>query len=329
MKRLQIIHEYGKTCNFSQTAKRLRVSRNTVKLTIKRFEERKSIDDAPRSGRPRLTSEVTERHVVQSVKRNPWQSLAALKESISMIATLSNTSVRRILRRSGYINCKARRKPLISERNAKERLAFALKHVNTDPLMWRRVIFSDETQVQQSINDRGSKVWRKRGTAFSSQNTNSSDKHPASVMMWGCMSFGGVGQLVEVAGKIDSLKYCDTINDNLMLSAHSLGLGNDYYFQQDNAPVHTSRYTRAFFALQGIQLLEFPAQSADLNPIEHLWAWIKKRVKQIERIHRLSLRNAIEKAWKEVPLSLIQSLVDSMPRRLQAVIASNGYATKY
>ena len=172
-------------------------------------------------------------------------------------------------------------------------------------------------------------MWRLDNTAFDRRHVNSSVKCRNQMMLWGCISFNGQGVLVDVNGRIDSQKYVDVISDNLQLSAHMMGLGDDFVFQHDNAPVHTSRLTLSFLAEQGIVVMGWPAQSPDINPIEHLWAILKKKVKAEQRRKQQTFREAVIKAWSELPLSLIQTLIDSIPDRLRAVIESKGYATKY
>ena len=96
-------------------------------------------------------------------------------------------------------------------------------------------------------------------------------------MVWGCFSYHGVGKLVFIDGKMDAAKYVDILSNNLEESAIMMGLGS-YTFQQDNDPKHTSKLAKSYFYDKNIDLLPWPARSPDLNPIETLRAFIKKKL---------------------------------------------------
>jgi hypothetical protein len=76
-------------------------------------------------------------------------------------------------------------------------------------------------------------------------------------------------------------------------------------------------------------LLEWPAQSPDLNIIEHLWDHLDRSVPISGRKSFATFKNALFKTWNEIGSEVIQKLITSVPKRLQAVIDAKGFNTKY
>uniref|UniRef100_A0A672Z0X9 Tc1-like transposase DDE domain-containing protein n=1 Tax=Sphaeramia orbicularis TaxID=375764 RepID=A0A672Z0X9_9TELE len=104
-----------------------------------------------------------------------------------------------------------------------------------------------------------------------------------------------------------------------------------WVFQQDNAAVHNARLTKDFFRENNITLLDHPACSPDLNPIENIWGWMAREVykngHQFQTVDALC--EAIFTTWSNVPTSLLETLASSMPKRIFEVINKNGGATHY
>lgn len=119
------------------------------------------------------------------------------------------------------------------------------------------------------------------------------------------------------------------ILENHMLPDAQQRLAEDWIFQQDNDPKHTSKLIQNWLNDKKLNVLKWPSQSPDLNPIEHLWEELDKRIRTRNFTKTGDLFKVLSEEWKKIPLDLIVKLVDSMPRRCEAVIAANGYATKY
>mmetsp|Transcript_5283 Transcript_5283/g.8721 ORF Transcript_5283/g.8721 Transcript_5283/m.8721 type:complete len:98 (-) Transcript_5283:86-379(-) len=92
---------------------------------------------------------------------------------------------------------------------------------------------------------------------------------------------------------------------------------------------HTARVVKQWWADQQLPRMDWPSQSPDLNPIENLWACLDRAAKDRQPSNDEELYTTLRQAWNNLSPNLLASLVDSMPRRCQAVIDARGYATKY
>uniref|UniRef100_A0A8C6UEJ9 Tc1-like transposase DDE domain-containing protein n=1 Tax=Neogobius melanostomus TaxID=47308 RepID=A0A8C6UEJ9_9GOBI len=112
-------------------------------------------------------------------------------------------------------------------------------------------------------------------------------------------------------------------------SARELRLGQRFTFQQDNDPKHKAKSTMEWFKNKHINVLEWPSQSPDLNPIENLWKDLKTAVHKRSPSNVTELELFCKEEWAKMSVSTCANLVESYPRRLAAVIAAKGGSTKY
>ena len=75
--------------------------------------------------------------------------------------------------------------------------------------------------------------------------------------------------------------------------------------------------------------MDWPGMSPDLNPIEHLWGILKRKVEECKVSNIQQLRDAIMEEWKRIPVATCEALVSSMNKRVKAVLENNGGHTKY
>jgi transposase len=102
-------------------------------------------------------------------------------------------------------------------------------------------------------------------------------------------------------------------------------------FQQDNASVHSSKVTKDALNDLNIEVMDWPAQSPDLNPIEHFWSHVARELKRRTGILKSKdeLWDELQNILEETNLELCRKLIGSMPRRVIDVIKAKGGYTKW
>ena len=290
-----------------------------------------------RSGRPReLTEEdidEIELFVVSSqIGRLMTYFDLSVRFSESWPFSVSEHQIRRALEARGYRRRVARQKPPLSEKNRRDRLAFAQAYKNWTREHWCLILWSDESWVQ-SGRHRKQWVTRRAGEELDPTCVLIRHQRKRGWMFWGSFHSGKKGPAVvwdKTWGKINSKSYCERV---LPLLRNYLRDHPWLYFMQDNASAHGAQATREMMAQMAILTIHWPAYSPDLNPIETVWCWMKDYIEirtgvnanlSYERLQRL-----VWEAWEAVPQSLLDELIDSMPARMQAVIDAGGGHTKF
>ena len=152
-----------------------------------------------------------------------------------------------------------------------------------------------------------------------------------SVMVWGCFTRFGVGPLVRLEGRLAATDYIQVLEEHLIPFLTSLNDKKRFTFQEDNAPIHTAKKTKGWKDENSIPCLPWPAQSPDLNPIEHLWDELERRLRgrTIPPKNENELFKFLHEEWKIIPRNILEKLVDSMPNRIQEVCKVKGNPTRY
>ena len=112
-------------------------------------------------------------------------------------------------------------------------------------------------------------------------------------------------------------------------SVRKLKLGHKWVFQMDSDPKHTSKVVAKWLKENKVKVLECPSQSPGLNPIENLWAELKKRVQARRPTNLTQLHQLCQEEWSKIHLSFCGKLVEGYLKRLTQVKQFKGNATKY
>ncbi len=220
-------------------------------------------------------------------------------------------------------------KPLLNQRQLQKRLTWAVEKKNWTVARWSKVLFSDESKFCISFENQGPKVWRKSGEAQNPCCLKSSVKFPQSLMIWAAMSSAGVGPLCFLKSTVNAAIYQEILEHFMLPSADKLYGDADFIFQPDLAPAHTAKGTKSWFNDHGVTVLDWPANSPDLNPIENLWGIVKRKMRDTRPNNADDLKAAIKATWASIPPQQCHKLITSMPHRIEAVIKAKGAPTKY
>ncbi len=209
-------------------------------------------------GRKRCTTNRENRSTMRIVKQNRFKNLSELhKEWTEAGVKASRATTHRRVKEFGY-SCRQRC------------LTWSKEKKNWTVAQWYKVLFSCESKVCISFGNQGSRVWRKGGEAHSPSCLKSSVKFPQSVMIWGAMSSVGVGPLCFLKTNVTAPVYQEMLEHFMLPSADQLFKDADFIFQQDLVPAHTAKSTKSWLNDHGVGVLDWPANSPDLNPIENL-----------------------------------------------------------
>ncbi len=134
---------------------------------------------------------------------------------------------------------------------------------------------------------------------------------------WGGMGWNGTADLAIISTRLNSEGYTEIIQDNLLPKASQIS-GRGWIFQQDNASIHNSNFSKQWFASKNVRLLSHSAKSPDLNPIENLWGILARQLygRGKQYIYVNELKVAIFNAWRSLRIETLQNLIRSMKNRV-------------
>lgn len=323
-------HKSGKSVR--EIGKIVERSHSSVHNVIKRFNDNKQIKNKSKKSNRKIFTEVDERWIVRKIRQNPKLSAVKITNEveIQLQKKVNPETVRNVLRKYGFNGRVARRKPYISKINKAKRLQFAKNHINKDISFWNDVIFTDESKFNLYCSDGRTYVWRKVNTELEEKNIKATVKHGIkSVMVWGCMGYAGPGNLEIIEDTMTQHVYISILKRNLKQSADRLGVLDRFRLYQDNDPKHKAYNSRMWTLFNCPHVMDVPPQSPDLNVIEHVWDHLERKLSNYQIKTVKDLKDKIKMEWNNLEPSYCKNLVESMPRRLNAVIKNKGCSTKY
>lgn len=276
----------------------------------------------------RKLSNRTKRWMVRLVRfHNVRTSSGVQKELLQHGHKVSKSTVLRNLHCVKTLHlARPRRRPLLTHQHTQQRLQWARLYLGNN-FDWSTALFSDEKVWYIDGPDLRPRVWQDtRDPPLILPRTGQRNQ---SIHIWGAFSMHYTPYLVVLPHGMDSTSYCTALETVLVTKRKT----RQYVLFQDRHPVHQSAQTQKWLSDHSITTVSFPPKSADINPIENLWAQLNRIVFPGNKTYNnaAQLLIAIKEAWHQVQAdkAMRTELVYSMPQRLEQVVTSKGRWTEH
>ncbi|GFV61022.1 transposable element Tcb2 transposase [Trichonephila clavipes] len=214
---------------------------------------------------------------------------------------ISATTVRNRLHNAGLYA----RRPVVcvplNGRQRRNRLCWAREHVSWTQQQWASVLFTDESRFTMESDSGRLLIWREQRTRYYQSNT------------------------VERHRTVTGLRYRDETLDPYVCP-YAAAIGNDFILMDDNARPHRARIVEEYLEDHGLERMEWPARSPDLNPIVHLWDYLGREVAALNPPPRSlhELKQGLLCVWSLLPIPVSDNLINSMGNRCRQCIQVRG-----
>lgn len=324
--RIVALHQEGLSAH--RISDRLNIPRTSVRRIITLFHETGGVGRRRGTGRPRVTTHREDRYVTGYVRRNRRITVPALRSHF-LRTYRRPISISTIRRRLHSDNLRARRPlrvPRLLPRHKAARLHWGQDHRNWLLPQWRNVLFSDETRFGLESDSRRERVWRGPGRL---ERLNFAREivpyQGGTVMFWGGIMYGRRTPLVLIERTMTGTIYAENIIEPIIQPLRT-EFGENFIFQDDNARPHRTQRVRNMLREGNIERLDWPANSPDMNPIEHVWDHIARAIQDRENppVTRQELIIAAEEEWANMDQDYIDNLIRGMPRRVGQLMERRG-----
>ncbi|GFT42094.1 transposable element Tcb1 transposase [Trichonephila clavipes] len=313
-----------------EASEELGITQSVISMLWQRFQDDGNVSRYYSTGRPRDTKPNEDGYIyiylAVTAKRNRRSIASDLSRQFSA-ATGTTVSRQTVCRRLGPIGLYARRPVRCVPLTAAHyhlRLTWSREHALRTPQQWYCVMFSDESRFSLQSYSHRTLIWRELGD----HQENTIERHRYVGAGW--LVWGGIIRGSRTGLRVQSVTMTCHIYRDVILEQHVRlfrgAMGTEFLFMDDNTRSHSANIVDECLQSDNITRIDWPAYSMDLNPIEHVWDMLGRRItaRQPPPTFLPELRRALLDEWCNIPQDQIDNLILSMPRHCKACIASSG-----
>lgn len=342
-----------KKLSVQEIVQQCNVSRATAYRIMKtNLMEDKRDDKKHPGGRPKKLSAREERKIIRTLKclrheEGNFSSIRLMSRAGISQKNVSNRTVRRFLEQNGYHFLQARKKGLLTSKDVKERLAFAKrmkKSYSKD--VWKDsvafyldgVSFCYKTNPADQATAPHGRIWRKKSEGLMRGCTAKGSKVGSGgkvVKLIVAISYGKGAIICHKYDKLDGAYFAAFVNDNFDRMFMKANKNGSRLWVQDNCPVQNSACVRKVVSAKNAEQLKIPPRSADIHCIENFFHVIKLELEKqalelnITRETYDEFSARVIATIKNIPVHVVDKIIESMDKRMTLVIDGKGQRTKY
>ncbi|GFX74463.1 transposable element Tcb2 transposase [Trichonephila clavipes] len=300
--RSRIIGQWEEGRSVTSVATEFGIAHSIVSRLWRQFQTTGTAIRGFSSGRSRGTTPADNRYIVLKARRNRRQTAGEIARHTTQATgrPISRFTVARRLHGGGlFARCPVRCVPL-TPAHRRRRSLWCREHRNWRDNEWGRVLFTDESRFSLSSDSHRILIWRERGSRNHPSNIIERDRYGGhGVLVWGGIELG---------------------------SRTDLHIFDAVPFLDDNAPCHRTVAAKQLLESEDIERMDWSARSPDLNPIEHVWDFLGRRLaaRTLPPVTIQELRLALQDEWAAMPQQLIDTLILSMGRGCETCLAVRG-----
>jgi len=304
-----------------QISIKLDIPKSTVHRYLEEWRTKTPVKDLKGQGRPKKLDSGDQKFIRKLLREKP---LSTVKDVVNALHSsrgkvVSASTAKRMLHDMNLNFSKPQIVPELSEAQKTKRVQWCKQHKK---MKFDGVFFSDETYIELGCGNSG--LWHKKGQRAKREKR----KFPVKMMFWGAISTREKAPLIAVVGTMNTERYIELLRDKFFawVTANRVEMS---VFQQDNASCHVSKRAKQFFADHDVGLLEWPANSPDLNPIENIWGILKESVRKRNPQTKEDLEQFAQEEWVRIPQKTIKKTIMSVPKRCDQIISREGEKCDY
>ncbi|GFU38316.1 transposable element Tcb2 transposase [Trichonephila clavipes] len=280
------------------------------------------------SGRPRGTTPADDRYIVLQARRNRRQTVGEIARHTTQATgrPISRFTVARRLHGGGLFARRPVRCVTLTPAHQRRRSLWCREHRNWRDNEWGRVLFTDENRFSLSSDSHRILIWRERGSCNHPSNIIERDRYGGrGVLVWGGIMLVVV-QTFTSSTQVQSTGPVIVTRFFFHVRRFRGAMGLQFLFMDYNAPCHRTVAAEQLLESEDIERMDWPARSQDLNPIEHVWDFLGRRLaaRTLPPVTIRELRLALQDEWAEMPQQHIDTLILSMGRRCETCLAVRG-----